>query len=261
MTYLDTSNTRYQSHCEAAGEILVHHSLYMSFMKFVQEKNESMELTNIEQNFMKALSCQATITELCALAMYGQVITHPYMRLVRAERVNVLTLGPLHQKLKVHMNKIIQNPNLILAPDASYTLGALDSNIWYKPEVVVAIQQLVPNLPHIKPIMMTFFRGALETWERFTSEFQEGGDISKLTETEKGMIFMPSTNDVNEGALGTYRNNQRAKPRNTLCGFNAAFTYNMNEGESFNMEYLADEENQAYLRRRARKLDESQTER
>jgi hypothetical protein len=34
----------------------------------------------------------------------------------------------------------------------------------------------------------------------------------------------------------------------------------MNEGESFNMEYLADEENQAYLQRRVRKLDESQTE-
>ena len=261
VTYPDTSNTRYQSHCEAAGEILVHHGIYVSFMKFVQEKKESMELTNIEQNFLKALSCPATITELCALALYAQVITHPYMRAVRAEQVNVLTLGPLHQKLKNHIKNIIENPDLILAPDASHKLGALDGKLWHRPDVIIVIQQLIPSLPHIKPIMTMFFRGALETWERFTSEFSESSDISKLTEVEQNMAFMPSTNDINEGALGTYRNNQRAKPSNTLCGFNAAFTFNMNEGNSFSKKYLSDDESQAYLRRRAWDLDESQMER
>jgi hypothetical protein len=131
----------------------------------------------------------------------------------------------------------------------------------HRPEVIIAIQQLIPSLPHIKPVVTTFFRGALETWERFTSEFCDGGDISKLTEAEQTVAFMPSTNDINEGALGTYRNNQRAKPRNTLCGFNAAFTYNMNEGNIFSKKYLSDNESQAYLRRKARELDKSQMER
>jgi hypothetical protein len=131
VTYPDMSNTRYQSHCEAAAKILVHHKIYVSFMKFIQEKKESMEFTNIEHNFVKALSCQATITKLCALAMYGQVVTHPSIQLVHADQVNVLTLGPLHQKLKTHIKYVVQNPDLILTPDASYVLSTLDGRLWH----------------------------------------------------------------------------------------------------------------------------------
>ena len=139
-------------------------------------------------------------------------IIHPYMQAVHAEQVNVLTLGPLHQKLKNHIKNIIKNTNLILAPDASYKLSTLDGKLWHQPEVIIAIQQLIPSLPHIKPVVTTFFHGILETWEWFTSKFCDSSDISKLTEAEWNMAFMPSTNNINEGALGTYQNNQQAKP-------------------------------------------------
>jgi len=42
------------------------------------------------------------------------------------------------------------------------------------------------------------------TWKKFTSEFAPGGLIDKATADERKLVWMPSTNDVNEGALGSF---------------------------------------------------------
>ena len=39
--------------------------------------------------------------------------------------------------------------------------------------------------------------------KRFTSEYAPGGLIDEATEEEKNHAWMPLTNDVNEGALGS----------------------------------------------------------
>ena len=112
--------------------------------------------------------------------MYGQVITHPYTRAIRRPgdaEVNMLDLGPLHEKLKEHLQRIIAYPDLLLAIDATYITGALDGQKWENQDVMKAIADLVNTLPHLKSLLVAFFTGALNMWEHFTAEFVSGGLI------------------------------------------------------------------------------------
>ncbi|KZT32243.1 hypothetical protein SISSUDRAFT_964622, partial [Sistotremastrum suecicum HHB10207 ss-3] len=59
------------------------------------------------------------------------------------------------------------------------------------------------QLPHLKPLLVAFFEGALETWRRFSAEFAEGGDIHSASPADRSDSWMPPTNDENEGALGS----------------------------------------------------------
>ena len=54
----------------------------------------------MENNLHKALHCIPTITELAVLALYGQSVSHPYMKALRKDpKVNMLDLAPLHKKI------------------------------------------------------------------------------------------------------------------------------------------------------------------
>ena len=75
----NTSSTRYQSHCEAAAELLVRLEFYRQFLELVRDLKEKRTFTNIEQNIYSALHDIPTITELCVLVLYAQAISHPYM--------------------------------------------------------------------------------------------------------------------------------------------------------------------------------------
>ncbi|KIY61168.1 hypothetical protein CYLTODRAFT_460087 [Cylindrobasidium torrendii FP15055 ss-10] len=80
----DTNQTRFGSHGEAAGKLL------------------TGAFTNIESNIVAGLKDAATLTKLAVLALYQQIITHPYSRLVcrpESEAINGLDLGPLHTKI------------------------------------------------------------------------------------------------------------------------------------------------------------------
>jgi hypothetical protein len=81
-------------------------------------------------------------------------------------------------------------------------LGFLVAKEWSEPEVVKAVAKLTPKLPHLRPLLVAFFTGALETWEQFTAEFAEGGLIDKATPEQKEQAWMPTTNDRSEGSLG-----------------------------------------------------------
>jgi hypothetical protein len=79
-TFPDTSNTHFQSHCNAAAELLIHLEDYNKFLEFVRDDKEKMKFSHMEQNLYLALKCPATLTELATLAAYAQIISHPYMR-------------------------------------------------------------------------------------------------------------------------------------------------------------------------------------
>jgi hypothetical protein len=83
-------------------------------------------------------------------------------------------------------------------------MGSLDGEEWHYPDVIKAIHKMEPELPHLKQVLVAFFIGAAETWKRFTSEFAPGGLIDEATVEEKKLAWMPATNDVNEGALGSF---------------------------------------------------------
>ena len=116
----------------------------------------------------------------------------------------MLDLGPLHKRVHNHIKKFIADPSLLLGPDASYEAGSFDGLQWENPEVFEAIQKLIPTLPHLSTALVAFLKGAAVTWERFTSEFAPGGLIDEASSAVKDLVFLPSTNDANEGALGAF---------------------------------------------------------
>ncbi|KAF8954451.1 hypothetical protein BDZ97DRAFT_1590776, partial [Flammula alnicola] len=254
----DTSNTRFQSHCEAASELIVHLPLYLEFLLLVRDKKDNRNFNHMENNVFNALKDIPTITELCVLSLYSQAISNPYMRKVRGSgerRMNTLDAGPLHQEVKDHINRIIQEPELLLRDDASYTTGALDGQIWERPEAVYAVHCLKNSLPHLRECLIAFFKGALETWYRFTSEFAEDSIIAGLSQAEKDRIHIDTTNDPNEGNLGVLRQDIRHAPNISLSKANARSMYKKNRTADFIQHSFNTAEDQAFLRAEARKQD------
>jgi hypothetical protein len=77
ISFPDTSNIHYDSHCNAATELILHHSPYLEFL---QAKKESGLFTNMEQNLYKALQDTSTLTELAVLCLYSICICLPYLK-------------------------------------------------------------------------------------------------------------------------------------------------------------------------------------
>ena len=255
----DTSNIRYHSHCAAALELIVHLPLYIEFLELVQDKKESGTFNHMEQNLYKALHDIPTLTELAVLALYSLAISTAYMKHVRGdEKANALDLGPYHEKVKAHCKAIINNPDLLLGPAASYTTGNLSGEVWGRPDGFYAIHALIPRLPHLREALVAFFQGALDTWERFTSEFAADGLIASSTAAERARAWIPTTNDVNEGALGDLRVWKRKAPSMTLLHFNSRKMYKRNDTKTF-MENLTPEANK-FIKQSARLLDSIQLE-
>ncbi|KAI0324778.1 hypothetical protein GY45DRAFT_1349231 [Cubamyces sp. BRFM 1775] len=191
-TFPDTSNTRYQSYCEAAGELLVHLQLYRDFLELVRDKKTTGMFNHMERNVHKGLHDIPTLTELCVLALYRQSVCHPYMREVRGPQdglTNHLDLGPLHEWLKAYMARIIADPDILLAPEAMYATASLDGKPWERPAVLVSVLELASTLPHLRSALVEFFAGALETWERFTAEFAPGGTIASLSKKHRELAM------------------------------------------------------------------------
>ena len=210
----------------------------------------------MEKNLYNALKDQPTLTELAVLALYAQSISHPYMCQIRGKNINMLNLAPLHLEVEQHMNKVIENPDILLSPDSSYTTGAMDGKEWEKPNVVDTILKQASELPHLSNVLVAFFKGACGTWKRFTTEFTPGGIIDGATDFQKELAWMPATNDVNEGMLGSFRQYCRFNPRATLHTFNALAMYQRNNTQPFMNKNLNDDDHK-FLMQMGREVDAS----
>jgi hypothetical protein len=71
VTFPDTSNTRFQSHCNAAAELIVYRELFEEFLLFARDKKATRNFNHMEHNVYKGLTDPATHTELCVLAIYS----------------------------------------------------------------------------------------------------------------------------------------------------------------------------------------------
>ncbi|KAH9949428.1 hypothetical protein B0H21DRAFT_820030 [Amylocystis lapponica] len=259
----DTSNTRYQTNCDAATELLLNLDQYISFLELVRDRKDKRIFNHMEANVYAALHDCATLTELAVLVLYSQAITHPYVRVVRGsgtEQTNILDLGPVHVQVKEHVQRIIDDPELLLSPHVSHQTGATDGQMWEKPTAITTVHDLAPRLPYLKPITVAFFRGALETWERFTAEFSPGGLIDLASASKRESAWMPSTNDANEGALGSYRLHARRSPKGSGHLYNAQAMVARNNTEAFITEKFTAEEDHTFLRVQARLIDSSKLE-
>ena len=131
--FLDTSNTQYQSHCEAAAVLLLYLLLFIEFLELVWDKKDSGSFNHMESNAYCSLQDIPTLTELAMPVLYAQSISHPYIWQVRGPKQvhkNVLDLGPLHEQVKAYCKKIITDPDLLLSPSVTYITGAMDGKLW-----------------------------------------------------------------------------------------------------------------------------------
>jgi hypothetical protein len=262
----DTSNTRYHSHCDAATELLKFLEFYIEFLEFIRLNKTNSKLNHMEENLLKALCDTATLTELAVLTLYSQAVTKPYMRKIRApgcEELNILDMGPLHEKLKVHITILIANPELLLNNlSDSYLHGAFDGKPW---DDFAAVQTVIAmynagKLLHLKDVLVAFLQGAHSTWMRFTEEFAIGGLIATSTAEERDLAAMPTTNDINEGMLGSWRKHAREKPSTTVGHFSDQAAFSRNDTQEF-MNAMFTDEDHAHLRHQARRIDKSGVER
>jgi hypothetical protein len=257
-----TNNTRFNSHAEAAVELLINLVAYNAYLLLIKDKKKSPAWTNIELNVYLALQDPPTLTELAVLALYSQAVTHPYLRVVRGpgtENVSVLDLKDFHVQVREFIQSICDDPDLLIGADVSPKLGSLDGKIWENPEVFEAIELLRPRMPYLKDCIVAFFEGTLPTWLRFTSEFAPGGIIDTCSANELAQAWMPTTNDTNEGALGAFRVAVRNSPSLTLHQYNAQAMFARNETQTF-MDALLDDLDHAFLMRKAREMDSSKLE-
>jgi hypothetical protein len=78
----DTNNTRFGTHLEAAVELVLYLEFYQKFMLQVRDSKVKQGFTNMEQNISDSLECLPTCTELCAAAIYCELVDRPYNRRV-----------------------------------------------------------------------------------------------------------------------------------------------------------------------------------
>ena len=128
----------------------------------------------METNLWNALHCSSTATEFAVLAIYAECVSYPYMKSIQTsteENQNILDLGPLHSCVYEHIQKIINDPDMLITnldPLTSYKTATLDGDMWQNINVIKKIKDLIPELPHFHELLLAFLNGASQTWERFT---------------------------------------------------------------------------------------------
>jgi len=257
--YPDVSNTRYGSHGEAAATILVYRKDFRSLMLHIRDAKDKAGWTNIEKNFAMAIEDIPTLTELCVLALYNISVSRPFMAHVRTHD-NILQLEVFFQKKADFLETIIQTPGIWTDGEISHQNGALDGKEWdeWSLKVIAAVRAMIPEVPDINHGVTAFARGAKTTFvERFSDEFKPGSGIDVLTPEERDELYFSSTNDANEGGLGSWRRGQARRPAETLHKFNAHFISARNHTAAFMSAKLTEEGDQLYLMHTARKRDAS----
>ncbi|KAK7034159.1 hypothetical protein R3P38DRAFT_3351366 [Favolaschia claudopus] len=160
----------------------------------------------------------------------------PYMREIRganASEDNVLRLGPLHDRLIAHLDKLIANPELLIGPSVSHETASLDGQPWDHPKAVLAVQKYTPDLPHLENLTVTMLMGARVAWKRFSGEYTEDGAIAQATDEQMERAQMEKTNDRCESSFGVFRQEAKANPNMSLEVHNARQMFKFNKTSEY----------------------------
>ncbi|KAJ7588345.1 hypothetical protein C8J56DRAFT_1050416 [Mycena floridula] len=252
----DTSNTHFASYGDAADELIDSLDDYREYLLLMRDVKQTAKFNNLKKNVLEALHDPPTLTELVVLSLANQNITKPYLSYVRQRGLNGLSLGPYHKTVVEHLDSVLEDPGRWLDPEKDAKLCTLDEDEWARPSAVAAARKLAPSLPLVKEMIVAFVRGMKGTFIRFASEYAPGGLIDGATDEEKDLAWTATTNDVNEGLLGTYRVDARKNPTRTLHQFNHLRMWAHNQTQKFIQRLLTDEDMQ-FIRKTARQVDGS----
>ncbi|KAF7296200.1 hypothetical protein HMN09_01088700 [Mycena chlorophos] len=226
---------------DAACDMIAQLELYREFLEVVSKLKSKQTWTNIEKNVYDGLYDPPTLTELAVLAIYHLFVGSPsHARAVRQPEevaLNAIQLGDLHAQMRDHCDKLVANPDLVLeAESETYELAAFDGKPLPRDDVMRQIKKLRADgqLPHLEQMLVRFLTGAKAT--------------------DKGRIWLPATNDHNEGALGGFIVYLRTHPSASLLVANAIAMYKRNHTQDWMNAWFSAEDHQ-HLIREARKLD------
>ena len=90
--------------------------------------------------------------------------------------------------------------------------------------------------------------------------FAPGGVISLTSAEDWKKAWMPPTNDVNEGALGSYHVFIWKKPKTSMHMYNSIAQYSWNQTEAFIMQQHFTEAEHAFIQHEACLWDGSKAE-
>ncbi|KAF7361574.1 hypothetical protein MSAN_01191400 [Mycena sanguinolenta] len=252
----DVSNTRYGCYTYAAAEVVCFPGLiYELITEIIDGKTKSGKKNHVEHNILEGLKCTATMTEAVALALYGLSVSWPYMAMVRGtteKPVNLLSLTDLHRKLPTFCSHIATNPLLLLDPKTPLEQLTIDGKPFRDNLLIHCIREIVPELPNLAPVISAMFSGCATGWTKFTPEFHVGGTFDQLTPEQRELLFIQSTNDINEGMLGSYRVHTRYHPNSTAHSFSNQTRTERNNTEAF-IKKCCDEAVEKYVMREVRK--------
>ncbi|KAJ7049120.1 hypothetical protein C8F01DRAFT_1093817 [Mycena amicta] len=247
-----TSQTRFGSFGDASCELIARRKLYRQFLSEMSRLKVRPGFTNIELNVYNVLDDGPTLTELAILAIYYIFVAAPYMSRVRAPAevaLNAIHLGPLHREVVDHCQTLIDEPEAILdATKDDYARVTFNGELLgtERVEVMEEIKKLraVGKLLYLREMLVAFLDSAKATWIRFSSEFAPGGLIDGLSDSQKGRVWLPATNDHNEGALGTFIVYMRNHPTATLLTQNALAMFVQNKTQEFMNNWFTPEDHQ-----------------
>ncbi|KAF7377133.1 hypothetical protein MSAN_00132400 [Mycena sanguinolenta] len=214
-------------------------------------------LNHSEQNAFNGLNDIPTMTECCVMTLYKNAISDPHMAMTRRPGVNHIDLGPLHARILVHTQKLIDQPDLLLDPTIPSADVTFDGKPFRDQFAVDSVHFMASRLPHLETILVAFLKATLTAWERFSSEFSDDSVISQLSPAEKLLICIPANNVMNEGLLGGWRVHSRTRSATTISHFSAQTAYHRNDTETFADAVLNTEEDAVYIMRLARVEDAS----
>jgi len=173
---------------------------------------------------------------------------------------NLLDLRSFFEKKAGFLKSIIENPKTWILHtylEKDLTLNGQELDAWGS-KVFNSMQGFATQLPNLENTIVAFVQGARDTFVNgFLMNSKGGGDIYKMTQAEQDTLFFASTNDINEGALGSWWLGQWRRPAETLHKFNASFTSACNNTEAFMKYKLTEDVDQTYLRQNAQVHNES----
>ncbi|KAJ7022142.1 hypothetical protein C8F04DRAFT_971823 [Mycena alexandri] len=181
----------------------------------------------------------------------------PYFAATHKKGVNHIDLGPFHDRLITHIEKLITTPDLLLDPSSPSEDATLDGLPFGDQFAVDSVQFMAPRLPHLEDILIAFLKATLPAWKHFTPEFAPDSIINSLTPAKKLLISIPPTSDDNESLLGGWRDFSRTYSSSTVAHFSGYEVYHRNGTEAFSEAKLRTEEDAVYIMRLACARDAS----
>lgn len=176
---------------------------------------------------------------MVACSLYGVSVSWPYLHLARGggtkakTLINLLETTDLHRCIAPFCRNIAANPTILLDPSMPLAEVTIDGQEFMDPMLIESIHHIAADLLDLNCAISATFAGAATGWDNFTTKFVEGRPFDQLTPAEKALLFIPSTNHANEGALGSLQTYKKSRPNATADSFSDRACVECNETENY----------------------------